>query len=189
MSKIGRKPINLNGVQVNISNNEIQYKGKKAAGTFMLPDVLGAEVDNGSLRLAPARPLLEFSTRERRDLNRVWGLNYALLKNKIFGASQDFEIVLQINGLGYKAVIASPQKLVFSLGKSHKIDFILPAGVTVDVDSKTGQRLTLKSSDNVILGQTASKIKAFRPPEPYKGTGIKLASETLFRKPGKTKSS
>ncbi len=187
MSKIGRRPIDFQGVQVDIKNNEISYKGKKDAGVYILPDILEVEVEGNMLRLAPSRSVV-LSVRERRDMNRVWGLSHALLKNKIFGAKQGFEIVLQINGLGYKAVVTSPQKLIFSLGKSHKIDFELPAGIAAEVDGKTGQRLVLKSSDNVILGQAAGKIRALRPPEPYKGTGIKLASETLFRKPGKTKS-
>jgi len=188
MSKIGRKPIALNDVQVSVKDREIHFKGKKGAGVYLLPEELDVDITDGLLQIVPSKSTT-FSVRARRDLNRVWGLTHALLKNKILGAKQDFEVQLQINGLGYKAVVANPRKLVFSLGYSHKIDFDLPDTVSADVDSKTGQRVTLKSPNNVLLGQIASKIKALRPPEPYKGTGIKLAAETLFRKPGKTKSS
>jgi large subunit ribosomal protein L6 len=188
MSKIGRKPIALNGVQVDIKGQEIHYKGKKNTGVFELSPLLEAEVASDVLRLIPAKDRT-VSARDKRDLNRVWGLNYALLKNKISGARQEFELPLQINGLGYKAVAAGASKVVFSLGYSHKIDFPLPAGVAVDIDAKTGQRLTLRSVDNVLLGQVASRIRELRPPECYKGTGIKFASQVIFRKSGKTKSS
>lgn len=188
MSKIGRKPIDLSDVQVDINGQEIRYAGKKESGVYMLPVSLEAELSNGFLRLVPSR-IVTFSPKEKRDINRVWGLHHALLQNKIFGAKQNFELLLQINGLGYKAVLASSDKLVFSLGYSHKIDFNLPVGVSAEVDGKTGQRLILRSSDNVVLGQSASRIRALRPPEPYKGTGVKFASEVLRRKAGKTKSS
>ena len=118
-------------------------------------------------------------------MNRIWGLNRALLANNIQGCQQEFEKAVQINGLGFKAAV-SGSKVVFSLGYSHKIDFELPKEVTLEVD-KTGQKLMFRSSDKEMLGQVCSKVRALRPPEPYKGTGIKLESETIARKAGKTK--
>ena len=99
-------------------------------------------------------------------------MHRALLANKIKGIQQDFEKIVQINGLGFKAAV-SGSKVVFSLGYSHKIDFNLPKDVTLEVD-KTGQRLVFRSPDKEQLGQVCSQVRALRPPEPYKGTGIKL---------------
>ena len=99
-----------------------------------------------------------------------------------------FEQKIEIHGLGYKVASTGSQKLTFSLGYSHKIDFELPQGIAVDID-KTGQRFTVKGIDKRVVGLVSSKIRSLREPEPYKGTGIKLAEEVLFRKAGKAKSS
>jgi len=179
MSKIGRKPIALGNVQVDIKGQEVHFKSSKSSGIYALPLELQANVEDKFLTLTPAR--------KSRDINRVWGLHRALLANQLQGASTGFERKLIINGLGFKAVV-SGSKIVFSLGFSHKIDFDLPKEVTAEVD-KTGQQLTLKSINKEIVGQVASSIRALRPPEPYKGTGIKTAEEVIVRKAGKTKSS
>ena len=91
-----------------------------------------------------------------------------------------------IKGLGYKAVM-SGKKIIFSLGYSHKMDFELPAGIAVTID-KSGQKLSLLSSNKELLGHVCSKIRSLRPPEPYKGTGIRLSTEKILLKAGKTKS-
>lgn len=183
MSKIGRKPIELGGVAVDIQGHNITYKGKKTSGTYVLPESLVAHVDNGSLTLKVSP---DIAKKDVRSVNCVWGLHRALLYNTLRGASQDFEKKLEIHGLGFKAVL-SGQKIVFTLGYSHKIDFELPKEVTLEVD-KTGQKLLFKSADKEILGHVCSKIRALRKPEPYKGTGIKYSTEEIARKAGKTKS-
>ncbi|MFI5333423.1 MAG: 50S ribosomal protein L6 [Candidatus Babeliales bacterium] len=180
MSKIGRKPIDIGSVQVDIKGQEVHYKGKKHTGVYILPPELEAKVDGKKLTLAAKKSAIDASA-----VNTVWGLHRALLANAIKGADVGFEQQLQINGLGFKAAV-SGNKVVFSLGFSHKIDFVLPKDVTMDVD-KTGQNLTVKSYNRELVGHVCSKIKALRPPEPYKGTGIKLASEVIRRKAGKTK--
>lgn len=114
-------------------------------------------------------------------------MHRALISNEIKGAAEDFVKVVQINGLGFKAAL-SGSKIVFSLGYSHKIEFDLPKEVALEID-KPGQKLTFKSADKELLGHVCSQIRALRPPEPYKGTGIKLLTEVLVRKAGKTKSS
>ncbi len=182
MSKIGRKPIDLNGVTVDIQNNDIHYKGKKNSGTYHLPVVLKADVVDGKLHLQVNKSA---PVKELKTANRVWGLNRALLANTLKGANQDFEKKLEINGLGFKAAL-SGSKIVFTLGFSHKIDFELPKEVVFEVD-KTGQKLLFKSPNRELLGLVCSKIRALRPPEPYKGTGIKYSNEVIVRKAGKTK--
>ena len=107
------------------------------------------------------------------------------MANKIWGADQGFEKQLRITGLGFKALAVSG-KIQFSLGYSHKIDFLLPQGVTVEID-KTGQNLLFKSVDKELLGLVCSRVRALRPPEPYKGTGIQYAQEVILRKAGKAK--
>jgi large subunit ribosomal protein L6 len=178
MSKIGRKPIELNNVAVEVKGKEIKYKGKKASGVYTLPEELNAEVVNKTIKIIPAE--------KTPDLNRLWGLHRALLANAIKGADTGFEKQLRIVGLGFKAALMG-DKLQCSLGFSHKIDFPLPKEVTVEID-KTGQLLTFKSVDKVLLGQVCSTVRALRPPEPYKGTGIQYVGEVILRKAGKAKS-
>lgn len=177
MSKIGRKPIPVGGTTVDVKGQEVHYKGKKASGVHVLDDLLLAELKDGQVWITPAK--------KTSDTNRLWGLHRALLNNKIVGSDIGFKKQLKINGLGYKAVMQG-KNIQFSLGFSHKIDFELPTDVSVDID-KTGQLLTFESYDKDLLGLVCSKVRALRPPEPYKGTGIKYVDEVIRRKAGKAK--
>lgn len=178
MSKIGKVPILLDGVKVELKGSEVHYTGKRASGVHTLDPKLIAEVKDGSIYITPHE--------NTNDSRRLWGLHRALLSNKIVGARIGFKKQLRIVGLGYKAVATGPT-LQFSLGYSHKIDFELPKEVTVEID-KTGQLLTFDSFNKDLLGQVCSDVRALRPPEPYKGTGIQYVTETIIRKAGKTKS-
>lgn len=178
MSKIGRKPISIGDMQIEVNNNEIKFKGKKESGTYILPDSLDAQVSNKNLFIKPKKQVY--------DINRIWGLHRALLFNKLKGAQTGFEKQLRIVGLGYKAAVTG-NKMQLTLGYSHKIDYELPQSVTVVID-KTGQQLTFQSPNKELLGQVCSDIRGFRPPEPYKGTGIQYANEVIVRKAGKAKS-
>lgn len=179
MSKIGRKPIQLGKVAVEIKGQEIHYNGPKARGVYNISDVLTARIEDGSLYITVAKPV--------RDANCLWGLHRAKLANAIIGADRGFEKQIRIVGLGFKAV-QTPGKLQFQLGYSHKIDYALDSGVTVEID-KSGQLLTLRSSDKELLGHVGSEIRQLRVPEPYKGTGIQYVNEVIRRKAGKAKSS
>ena len=180
MSKIGRKPIDLGNVSVEIKNNQVSFKGAKNSGVYELPDSIKAEVQNNKIWLKPAD-----SQKASRDFNRVWGLNRALLSNTIVGSGAGFTKDVVITGLGYKGVLVG-NKITFTLGYSHKIDFELPKDVTVQID-KSGQKLAFSSFDKQLLGQVCSKVKAFRKIEPYKQTGIRLTTDVVFKKAGKTK--
>lgn len=179
MSKIGRKPILVGAVTIQVQDLDIHYKGAKAAGVHVLPVGLKAELREKELFIVP--------TVKNSDTNRIWGLHRALVANKIIGADQGFVKQLRIIGLGFKALMVGG-KLQFSLGYSHKIDFTLPATVTIEID-KTGQLLTFKSADKTALGLVCSEVRALRCPEPYKGTGICYVGEVIRRKAGKAKSS
>lgn len=176
MSKIGRRPIALGNVRIEVAGQDISYKGQLATGVYTLPAVLKAEVLNGELFITPAQKDL--------DVNREWGLHRALLANKIKGADKGFEQQVNIVGLGFKAVKAK-DGLEFSLGFSHKIQFPLPAAVTVDID-RTGQVLMVKSIDKELLGLVCSRMCRLRPVEPYKGTGIHRLGDYIRRKAGKS---
>jgi len=178
MSKIGRKPIDLGSVQVEIQGSEIRYKGKNLAGSYQLPHELKAEMRDKKLVILSAGDV-------NSQVNQAWGLHRVLLANEIQGADKKFEKILKIVGLGFKAMVTG-SKIQFSLGFSHKIDYVLPADVSGAVD-KTGQILTLSSVDKESLGLVGSQIRALRPPEPYKGTGIQYATEVVRRKVGKAK--
>ena len=177
MSKIGNKPIDITGVQVEVKGNDVHFKGKNHSGSCVLPAFLSARVEGNKLFVRP----VEGQRWERKD----WGLHRALLANAIKGAAKDFEENVEITGLGFKVQV-SGKNMVFSLGYTHKITMELPATVKLNVD-KTGQKLTFTSFDREKLGQVCALIRAMRPNEPYKATGIKLAGETIIRKAGKAK--
>ncbi len=177
MSKIGRKPIDLGNVKAEVKGQEIHLSSKSFSDVHLLPQSLKAELEDNKLKL-----ICDDAIRENKTL---WGLHRALLANKIKGFDQGFERELNITGLGFKGVL-SGEKIVFSLGFSHKIDFPLPKGIKVEID-KTGQIIKIKGSEKEKIGLVASKIRSLRPPEPYKATGIKFADETIIRKAGKTK--
>ena len=179
MSKIGRRPIELSAAKVEIKDKKIFLSGSKAKFTHELPEEIEVSINDGYLILT-----LKDDTKRNRAL---WGLHRSLLANKIKGVQVEFEKKVKIVGLGYKAQL-SGKKLNFSFGYSHKIDYNLPDGVTADVD-RTGQRLVFKSSDKLLLGNVCDSIRSFRPPEPYKGTGIIVDDEVIIRKAGKTKAS
>jgi large subunit ribosomal protein L6 len=182
MSKIGRKPIRLDSIAIEIQGHDIYYKGPKGSGVYTLPVELRAQVTDGLLMILAAKNL---SVAKKREINRIWGMHRALLANLLLGAAKELEKKIQIQGLGYKAVL-SGKKVTFTLGFSHKVNFDLPDGISLTID-KSGQSLTLTSSDKELLGHVCSEIKALRKPEPYKGTGIRYAQEVIRRKAGKTK--
>ncbi len=185
MSKIGRRPIALGTTKVEVKGQEVHYSGEKGSGVYELPKELTAQVRESELFV---QPNVDVTSKMRpREVNRIWGLHRALLANTIKGSQEEFEKKLKITGLGYKAVV-SGKKIVFSLGYSHKKDFELPDDVSLEVD-RTGQLLTIRSKNKMLVGQVCSKIKQLRMPEPYKGTGIQLTTEVIARKAGKAKSS
>ena len=179
MSKIGRRPIPCGEVKVEVKGNEVHYSGKNTSGVHQLPDGLLAEVKDGLLTLSVKK-------NGSREVSQNWGLHRALLNNKIFGAQKLFEKQIKITGLGYKASLKG-NKVEFSLGFSHKVNFDLPKEVSMEVD-KTGQLVTLKSFDKELVGKVSGEMRLLRPTEPYKGTGVKVAGDVVRKKAGKAKS-
>jgi large subunit ribosomal protein L6 len=180
MSKIGRKPINIDGVKVEIKGQEVHYKGPKASGVYLVSPDLSVHVEDNNLYITSAQSRENMAQKTLRNVHRVWGLHRALLANELSGAAQEFEKLLEINGLGYKAALAG-SKMTLTLGYSHKIEKDVPAGITVEID-RSGQKVKVKSFDKFLVGDFCRIIRALRVPEPYKGKGIKLQDEVIFRK-------
>jgi large subunit ribosomal protein L6 len=178
MSKIGRKAIPFTSAKIEVNGNSVKISGGKAKFEHELPECLSLVVDGKICKLT-----LKDDARKNRIL---WGMHRATIANKIKGVEAGFEKKIQIVGLGFKAQLAG-KKMVFTLGYTHKIELDLPDGVTVDID-KTGQNLVVKSADKFVLGNVCDAIRSFRPPEPYKGTGIIREGDVIVRKAGKTKS-
>lgn len=178
MSKIGRKPISFSSAKIEIEGKKIKIEGKNGSFEHSLPEEIVANIDGNTLKLEVTE-----NTRKNR---MTWGLHRALLANKVKGVEEGFSTAITIVGLGYKATI-SGNKMTFSLGYTNKIEYELPEGVTVDID-RSGQKLVVKGSDKFIVGNVCDTIRSFRPPEPYKGTGIIREGDVIVRKAGKTKS-
>jgi large subunit ribosomal protein L6 len=175
MSRIGRKPIEIpKGVQVSITGDTVSAKGPK--GTLKLARHKAVEIKEEKGQLVFDR------TGEDGAERAAHGLMRALVNNMLTGVTQGFTRQLEINGVGYKAELKG-QTLVLSLGYSHPIEYKLPEGIGAKVDKNM---LILSGIDKELLGAAAAKVRSFRPPEPYKGKGIKYVEETILRKAGKT---
>lgn len=179
MSKIGRKPIDFSRVTFSASGRTLSIKGSKGEFTHELPACLIANVDEA------AKTVTLGVTENNRRNRTLWGMHRAVLANKVQGAGVGFESKVKLVGLGYKGQ-ASGNKVVFTVGYSHKVDYELPKGITVDID-KTGQSITVRGADKFVVGNACDAMRSIRPPEPYKGTGIMLENEVIIRKAGKTK--
>ena len=175
MSRIGRKAIEIpKGVTLEIKPALISAKGPK--GTLTLPRHKDINVKQDGNELIFER------SREEKNVKAAHGLMRALTANLLTGVTQGFTRELEINGVGYKAEIKG-NNITLSLGFSHPIEYKLPEGVSAKTDKNM---LILSGIDKEKLGGAASKIRSFRPPEPYKGKGIKYDKETILRKAGKT---
>jgi len=178
MSKIGRQPIKITSAKVQVNGAMVQIDGPNAKFEHELPKELSAEVHENLLKISPTDDA-------GKKINMIWGLHRALIANKIKGAESGFEKKITIVGLGYKAVLQG-QKVVFNLGYTHKIEMDLPGNVQIVID-RSGQNLVVKSTDKFALGNVCDRIRSFRPPEPYKGTGIIRENDVVVRKAGKAK--
>ena len=175
MSRIGKKPIAVpQGVQVTLKDGAIAVKGPKGELRRSLPGLVAVAVEKGLVTVT--------RDNDSPDVRAQHGLVRALLQNMVDGVTKGFERKLEINGVGYKAEVAG-DKLNLALGYSHPIAYPLPKGIAAKVEKNV---VVLSGADRELLGQTAAKIRSFRPPEPYKGKGIKYQEETIRRKVGKT---
>lgn len=175
MSRIGRNPITMpEAASVAVVSGVATVTGPKGELTVEMPDFFELKQAEGQITLDKKA--------ETREANARYGLTRTLLANAIAGVTTGFEKKLEMNGVGFR-VEKKGEGLVFSLGFSHKIDFVPPAGVTLSVE---GNIITVSGADKQEVGQTAARIRELKKPEPYKGKGIKYVDERIRRKAGKT---
>lgn len=175
MSRIGRKPIVVpKGVNVALADANVTVKGPKGELKRALPGGVTIKIEGGHIDVAR-----DDDSRENRARH---GLVRALLANMVKGVTDGFERRLEINGVGYRAEV-SGSKITLALGYSHPVVYDLPKTVTAKVEKNI---IILTASDRELLGETAAKLRSFRPPEPYKGKGVKYLEEHIRRKVGKT---
>ena len=177
MSRIGKKPVVIPaGVTAKLEGRTIAVKGAKGELKFTAPDEVLVSIDGGAVHVQPHG--------EDKRARAMWGMTRAQIANLVGGVTHGFEKKLEINGVGYKAAIAG-KNLQLSLGYSHDITYPIPAGVTITTPKPT--EITIAGIDKKQVGQVAAEIRGFRPPEPYKGKGVKYSDEFVFRKEGKKK--
>ena len=175
MSRIGKLPVTIPaGVKVALNATGLRLEGPKGKLETALPSGVEVKVEGNVLRV-------ERQTEDRR-IRALHGLTRKLIANMTQGVSQGFTRVLDINGVGYRAEVKG-QELHMTLGYSHPVIFSLPVGVTAAIERQV--IITLSCADRQVLGETAAKIRSLRPPEPYKGKGIKYREEVIKRKAGK----
>jgi large subunit ribosomal protein L6 len=177
MSRIGKKPIAVpSGVTANIEGQTVKVKGPKGALSVALHDDVAVKLDGGQIKIDP-----RFETKRARS---QWGTSRTLIANLIAGVSKGFEQRLEINGVGYRASLQG-KNLQIALGYSHDIVYPIPEGITIATPRPV--EIIITGSDRQKVGQVAAEIRDYRPPEPYKGKGIKYSDERIFRKEGKKK--
>lgn len=175
MSRVGRNPIPIpSGVEVNINDQFVQVKSGKGELSYTVPEPIKVRIEENQILVERPNDL--------RKIRSLHGTARAIINNMVHGLSEGFNRQLEINGVGYRAAVQG-NTLNLELGYSHPIDFPLPDLVSAQVEKNT--LITLHSIDKQVLGETAAKIRSLRPPEPYKGKGVRYVDEHIRRKEGK----
>ncbi len=176
MSRVGKRPILLaEETKVSYKNRVITIEGEKGSLTRSIHPAVELDIADGRITVIPVK--------DDRVSRSLQGLTRALVSNMVTGVTGGFERVLEINGIGYRAAIKG-NRIDFALGYSHPIEFVLPEGISASIEGTTV--IKLSGIDKEALGHVAAAIRRLRPPEPYKGKGIKYAEEHIQRKAGKT---
>jgi large subunit ribosomal protein L6 len=177
MSRVGKKAVPIpSGVTANVEGQTVKVKGPKGALQLALHGDVTAKVEAGGVKVDPKA--------ETKRARAMWGTYRALVANLMEGVTKGFEHKLEISGVGYRAQLQG-KNLQLQLGYSHDIVFPIPEGITITVPKAT--EIVITGIDRQKVGQVAAEIRGFRPPEPYKGKGVKYAAERIFRKEGKKK--
>ena len=176
MSRIGNKPIPVpEKTDLTYKDRILTVKGAKGTLSRTIHPAVEIAMEDGVISVS--------CINDDRQSRAFQGMTRSLIENMVTGVSKGFERVLEINGIGYRAELKGKQ-IVLSLGFSHPVEYDLPEGISADIEKNT--IIKLSGIDKDILGRTAAKIRGFRPPEPYKGKGVKYAEERIIKKAGKT---
>jgi large subunit ribosomal protein L6 len=177
MSRIGKKAVPVpSGVTASVEGQTVTMKGPKGALQYVVPDDIVVKMENGAIKVDP-----------RHDTKRaraMWGTSRTLVSNLVTGVTKGFETKLEITGVGYRAAVQG-KNLQVQLGFSHDVVYPIPDGIAIVAPKPT--EIVVSGVDKQRVGQVAAEIRAFRPPEPYKGKGVRYAGEFIFRKEGKKK--
>jgi large subunit ribosomal protein L6 len=177
MSRIGKKPIAIpSGVTATLEGREVKVKGPKGELALTLVEDVTAKLEDGELTIAPKD--------ESKRARSMWGLQRTLVANMVEGVTNGFEKNLELVGVGYRAQMQG-KDLKLQLGLSHEVVYAAPEGVTLNAPKPT--EIVIAGADKQQVGQVAAEIRKYRPPEPYKGKGVKYAGEHIRRKEGKKK--
>ena len=177
MSRIGHIPIDIpKGVQVQVAGQILKAKGKFGELSMTIADEIEAKIDDNEIVLGPKA--------ETDRSRRLWGTARSLVKGLITGVAEGYNRQLEITGVGYRAQVQG-KRLVLQLGYSHEVVYPVEADITIECPDQT--HIVIKGADKQRVGQVAAEIRGFRPPEPYKGKGIRYANEYVLRKEGKKK--
>jgi large subunit ribosomal protein L6 len=177
MSRVANNPVDLpSGVQVNIANGMLSVKGGNGSLELQMHEMVDVVNEDNQLKLS--------AKNENKEAVALAGTFRALVNNMVIGVTDGFEKKLELIGVGYRAK-AQGKTINLVLGYSHPIDYTLPEGVTAETPTQT--EIVIKGADKQMVGQVAAEIREFRPPEPYKGKGIRYANERVYRKEAKKK--
>jgi large subunit ribosomal protein L6 len=177
MSRIGKRAVPIpSGVTANVEGQTVKVKGPKGAMQLVLHDDVVVKMENGGVKVDPRN-----DTKRARSL---WGTSRTLVNNLVTGVTKGFEQKLEITGVGYRAAVQG-KNLQLALGYSHDVVFPIPEGITITTPRPV--EIIITGMDKQRVGQVAADIRDFRPPEPYKGKGVRYAGEYIFRKEGKKK--
>lgn len=177
MSRIGKKPVAIpGGVTASVNGQLVSVKGPKGELKHVLVDDVIAKLDKGSIEVAPRE--------DTQNARAMWGMSRTLLANLVTGVTEGFTKKLEITGVGYRAAVQG-SNVQLQLGYSHDVTYPIPQGIQVQCPKPT--EIIVTGIDKQKVGQVAAEIRRFRPPEPYKGKGVRYAGEFIFRKEGKKK--
>jgi large subunit ribosomal protein L6 len=180
MSRIGKKPVAVPGnVTATIAGQTVKVKGPKGELSFVVPELLKVEKTDGGISVEP----IETDKKSRA----MWGMSRTQIANLIAGVSNGYNEVLEIQGVGFRASMKSKNALQLQIGFSHDVIHDIPAGVDVKVAGAKQEIIEISGIDKQMVGQVAADIRAYRPPEPYQGKGIRYRGEFIQRKEGKKK--
>jgi large subunit ribosomal protein L6 len=177
MSRIGKNPVEVpEGVTVEINGMTVKAKGKLGELSETLVDDVVVTMEDNLIKFAPAN--------DTQRARQMWGMSRTKVMNLVEGVSNGFKKELEISGVGYRAAMQG-NKLVLQLGFSHDVEYPVPEGIKISCPEAT--QVVIEGVDKQLVGQVAAEIRAYRPPEPYKGKGVKYAGEYILRKEGKKK--
>ena len=177
MSRIGKKPVDIpEGVTATVEGQTVTAKGPKGELQFVVNNEVLVKMEDGAITVDPRD--------QSKEARSKWGMSRTMVSNILTGVKDGFEKKLEINGVGYRAAMQG-KNVQLSLGFSHEVVYEVPEGVEVACPKPT--EIVVTGIDKQKVGQVAAEIRGYRPPEPYKGKGVKYADETIFRKEGKKK--